>query len=118
MAIEEHENQETSLQDLIDLVERDDLPTNEFTIEDKDPMVILGKLNEVIANLQSINNTVSSSDTKADEALTKATQAIADATQALTTGPFKGPLPTSSTPAIKLIPFSYNSFSYWYIIVT
>ena len=85
MAIEEHENQETSLQDLIDLVERDDLPTNEFTIEDKDPMVILGKLNEVIANLQSINNTVSSSDSKADEALTKATQAIADATQALTT---------------------------------
>ena len=85
MAIEEHENQETSLQDLIDLVERDDLPTNEFTIEDKDPMVILGKLNEVIANLQSINNTVTSSDTKADEALRKATQAIADATQALTT---------------------------------
>lgn len=85
MAIEEHENQETSLQDLIDLVERDDLPTNEFTVQDKDPMVILGKLNEVIANLQSINNTVSSSDTKAGEALTKATQAIADATQALTT---------------------------------
>ena len=53
--LEEHENQETSLQDLIDLVERDDLPTNEFTIQDKDPMVILGKLNEVIANLQTIS---------------------------------------------------------------
>ena len=33
-------------------------------------------------------------------------------TQALTTGPIKGPLPTSSTPAIYLIPFLYNSLSY------
>ena len=37
--LEENETQETSLKDLIDLVERDDLPTNEFTIQDKDPMV-------------------------------------------------------------------------------
>lgn len=85
MAIEEHENQETSLQDLIDLVERDDLPTNEFTIEDKDPMVILGKLNEVIAYLQTLQATINASDSKANEALQKAIQAIADATQALTT---------------------------------
>lgn len=81
--IEEHENQETSLQDLIDLVERDDLPTNEFTTEDKDPMVILGKLNEVIAYLQTLQATISASDSKANEALQKAIQAIADATQAL-----------------------------------
>ena len=81
--IEEHENQETSLQDLIDLVERDDLPTNEFTTEDKDPMVILGKLNEVIAYLQTLQATISASDSKANDALQKAIQAIADATQAL-----------------------------------
>lgn len=81
--LEEHENQETSLQDLIDLVERDDLPTNEFTTEDKDPMVILGKLNEVIAYLQTLQATISASDSKANEALQKAIQAIADATQAL-----------------------------------
>lgn len=81
--IEEHENQETSLQDLIDLVERDDLPTNEFTIQDKDPMVILGKLNEVIAYLQTLQATINASDSKANEALQKAIQAIADATQAL-----------------------------------
>ena len=56
--IEEHENQETNLQDLIDLVEREDLPTNEFSIQDKDPMVILGKLNEVIANLELLNSTI------------------------------------------------------------
>lgn len=81
--IEEHENQETNLQDLIDLVERDDLPTNEFSIQDKDPMVILGKLNEVIANLELLNSTINSSDNKANEALQKAIQAVADATQAL-----------------------------------
>lgn len=81
--LEEHENQETSLQDLIDLVERDDLPTNEFTIEDKDPMVILGKLNEVIAYLQTLQATINASDSKANEALQKAIQAVADATQAL-----------------------------------
>ena len=85
MAIEEHEFTETNLDELIERLEQDDIPTNIFTVEDKDPMVILGKLNEVIANLQSINNTVTSSDTKANEAITKATQAIADATQALTT---------------------------------
>ena len=95
--LEEHENQETSLQDLIDLVERDDLPTNEFTIEDKDPMVILGKLNEVIANLETLDNNINTTNSKANEALqnatqalnvangvdAKATQATADATQAL-----------------------------------
>ena len=81
--LEEHENQETNLQDLIDLVERDDLPTNEFTIEDKDPMVILGKLNEVIAYLQTLQVTINASDSKANEALQKAIQAVDDATQAL-----------------------------------
>ena len=34
-------------------------------------------------------------------------------TAAATTGPTKGPLPTSSVPAINLKPFSYNSFSYF-----
>ena len=83
--IEEHENQETSLQDLIDLVERDDLPTNEFTIEDKDPMVILGKLNEVIANLETLNSTINASDTKANEALQQAIQAVTNAIEAVST---------------------------------
>lgn len=73
----------TKLVDLIEKVNADDLPTNEFTIEDKDPMVILGKLNEVIANLETLNSTINASDTKANEALQKAIQAVADATQAL-----------------------------------
>lgn len=83
--LEEHENQETSLQDLIDLVERDDLPTNEFTIQDKDPMVILGKLNEVIANLETLNSTINASDTKANEALQQAIQAVNNAIEAIST---------------------------------
>lgn len=83
--IEEHENQETSLQDLIDLVERDDLPTNEFTTEDKDPMVILGKLNEVIAYLQTLQATINASDSKANEALQRAIQAVANAIEAVGT---------------------------------
>ena len=73
----------TKLVELIEKVNADDLPTNEFTIEDKDPMVILGKLNEVIANLKTLNSTINSSDNKANEALQKAIQAVADATQAL-----------------------------------
>ena len=73
----------TTLRELIDNVNADDLPTNEFTIEDKDPMVILGKLNEVIAYLEQLQATINSSDTKANEALQKAIQAVADATQAL-----------------------------------
>lgn len=83
--LEENETQETSLQDLIDLVERDDLPTNEFTIQDKDPMVILGKLNEVIANLETLNSTINASDTKANEALQQAIQAVTNAIDAVNT---------------------------------
>ena len=73
----------TKLIDLIEKVNADDLPTNEFTNEDKDPMVILGKLNEVIAYLQTLQATINASDSKANEALQKAIQAVADATQAL-----------------------------------
>lgn len=73
----------TNLIDLIDKINADDLPTNEFTIEDKDPMVILGKLNEVNAYLQTLQANINASDSKANEALQKAIQAVADATQAL-----------------------------------
>ena len=73
----------TNLIDLIDKINADDLPTNEFTIEDKDPMVILGKLNEVIAYLQTLQATINASDSKANEALQRAIQAVDDATQAL-----------------------------------
>ena len=46
-------------EELIDLINRlgsDNLPTNIFTIGDEDPMVILGKLNEVIRKLTDIKD--------------------------------------------------------------
>lgn len=61
---------------LIESINADDLPTNVFTIEDKDPMVILGKLNEVIANLETLTSTINSTDSKADTAITIAQEAL------------------------------------------
>ena len=61
---------------LIESINADDLPTNVFTIEDKDPMVILGKINEVIANLETLNSTINSTDSKADTAITIAQEAL------------------------------------------
>lgn len=83
MAIEEKEEQTTSLKDLIELVEKDPIPTNVFTIEDKDPMVILGKLNEVIAYLKNLQATINSSDTKANQALESALKALSSASESL-----------------------------------
>ena len=77
------DNNQDFIQVLLEKIEKDDLPTNVFTIEDKDPMVILGKLNEVIAYLQTLQATINASDSKANEALQKAIQAVDDATQAL-----------------------------------
>lgn len=58
MAIEENENIETNLDELIERLEQDDIPTNIFTVEDTDPMVLLGKMNEVIARLRDINSSI------------------------------------------------------------
>ena len=81
--IEETENQEQSLEDLIELVERDDLPTNIYTNETTDPMVLLGKINEVIGYLRTLQGTIESSDTKATQALASAIQALETANTAL-----------------------------------
>lgn len=66
----------TNLKDLIDSLNGNDIPTNIFTIEDEDPNVILGKLNEVIAYLGSLQATINASDIKASEALTNANEAL------------------------------------------
>ena len=58
MAIEEHEFTETNLDELIERLEQDDIPTNIFTVENTDPMVLLGKMNEVIARLRDIDATI------------------------------------------------------------
>lgn len=84
MAIEEKENQElTKLQDLIDLVEKDPIPTNIFTIEDTDPLVLLGKLNEIEEYLRGIKSLIVDINSKSMEAVNTALDAIKVAKQAL-----------------------------------
>lgn len=84
MAIEEKEDQElTKLQDLIDLVEKDPLPTNVFTIEDTDPLVLLGKLNEIEEYLRGIKSLIVDINSKSMEAVNTALDAIKVAKQAL-----------------------------------
>lgn len=75
----------TNLKDLIDTLNAEDIPTNIFTIEDKDPNVILGKLNEVIAYLEELQTSIDASDTKANKAIADALSAIQTAQEALTT---------------------------------
>ena len=83
MAIEEKEAQETLLKELIEKVEKDPIPTHIFTTEDTDPLVLLGKLNEIIAKLKDLRALYISSDVKATQALDNAINALANATQAL-----------------------------------
>ena len=83
MALEEKEFTETNLNELIDIVERDAIPTNEFTTQDIDKYVLLGKLNEIEQHLRNISGLVSNSDTKANNALEQAIKAIQNATTAL-----------------------------------
>ena len=73
----------TNLKDLIEKID-DDIPTNIFTIEDEDPHVILGKLNEVISSLKNIQATINSSDTKANQALESALLALTNARDSIT----------------------------------
>lgn len=75
----------TNLKDLIDTLNAEDIPTNIFTIEDEDPNVILGKLNEVIAYLEKLQSSIDASDTKANKAIADALSAIQTAQEALTT---------------------------------
>ena len=50
----------TYLKDLIDKLNSEDIPTNIFTIEDEDPNVLLGKMNEVVSKLQDIRDNIDS----------------------------------------------------------
>lgn len=87
MAIEEKENeQKTPLDELIELVEKDPIPTNVFTIEDTDPLVLLGKLNEIEAYLRGIKGIISTINDKSNDALTHALEAVTTAKQALEGG--------------------------------
>ena len=83
--IEDEEYTETDLSELIDIAEEGTILNEQFTTEDTDNMVLLGRLNAVIAELQSIHDLVSSSDTNASEALSSAITALSNANTALST---------------------------------
>lgn len=54
--------EKVNINDLINKIEKDPLPTNIFTTEDTDPLVLLGKLNEVIANLKALRDIITESE--------------------------------------------------------
>lgn len=56
--IEEHENQETILDTLIERVERDDIPCNIFDKDETDPLVLLGKMNEIVGKLKELRDLI------------------------------------------------------------
>ena len=74
--LEEKEFDEQDLSKLIDKVEKDPIPTNIMTNEPDDPLVLLGKMNEIEANLKGIRNLSTDTKTIAQDAQDKATEAI------------------------------------------
>ena len=71
------------IQILLERIEKDDLPTNVFDVEETDPLVLLGKMNQIIGQLENFQSTVNTSNTTANEALSKAEDAVDTSGQAL-----------------------------------
>ena len=77
------DNNQDFIQVLLEKIEKDDLPTNVFDVEGTDPLVLLGKMNEIIGQLENFQSTVNTSNTTANEALSKAEDAVDTSGQAL-----------------------------------
>lgn len=77
------ENNSDFIQILLEKIEKDDLPTNVFDVEGTDPLVLLGKMNEIIGQLENFQSSVNTSNTTANEALSKAEDAVDTSGQAL-----------------------------------
>ena len=77
------ENNSDFIQILLEKIEKDDLPTNVFDVEGTDPLVLLGKMNEIIGQLSNFQSSVNSSNTTANDALSKANESITASSQAL-----------------------------------
>lgn len=89
-ALAEGNNPSQSLNELIDRIEADAVELRKFTITDTDNMVLLGKINEVVAYLKALmpqlDNITDESKTaleKAQQALDELVQVSATATNAL-----------------------------------
>ena len=81
---EEKEEKEINLNELIEIVEKDPLPNNVFTIEKTDNLVLLGKINEVVSELKSINDLTQSSNTQSITALNTSLNALSIANDSIT----------------------------------
>ena len=77
------DNNQDFIQVLLEKIEKDDLPTNVFDVEGTDPLVLLGKMNEIIGQLENFQSSVNTSNSTANEALSKAEDAVSTSGQAL-----------------------------------
>ena len=77
------DNNQDFIQVLLEKIEKDDLPTNVFDVEGTDPLVLLGKMNEIISQLENFQSSVNTSNSTANEALSKAEDAVDTSGQAL-----------------------------------
>lgn len=77
------DNNQDFIQVLLEKIEKDDLPTNVFDVEGTDPLVLLGKMNEIIGQLENFQSSVNASNSTANEALSKAEDAVDASEQAL-----------------------------------
>lgn len=77
------DNNQDFIQVLLEKIEKDDLPTNVFDVEGTDPLVLLGKMNEIIGQLENFQSSVNASNSTANEALSKANDAVDTSGQAL-----------------------------------
>ena len=77
------DNNQDFIQVLLEKIEKDDLPTNVFDVEGTDPLVLLGKMNEIIGQLENFQSSVNTSNSTANEALSKAEDAVDTSGQAL-----------------------------------
>ena len=77
------DNNQDFIQVLLEKIEKDDLPTNVFDVEGTDPLVLLGKMNEIIGQLENFQSSVNTSNSTANEALSKAEDAVDASGQAL-----------------------------------
>lgn len=77
------DNNQDFIQVLLEKIEKDDLPTNVFDVEGTDPLVLLGKMNEIIGQLENFQSSVNTSNSTANDALSKAEDAIDTSGQAL-----------------------------------
>lgn len=83
--IEENEYNEQDLSKLIDIVEKDPIPTNIFTTEDDDPLVLLGKMNEIEEHLKGIRDYSVETKNLANSVEEKATNAVNTSNNAINT---------------------------------